>query len=162
MCRGRSFFRDVFITMGRVRERVVVEIVVILVIVVVILVVLVVRLVVWVEVRLVRSLDCTRGRGKASSSRKRVVEEVMELVGVNGIVVGNVKTVVWGGIGGSKISVIFVVVDGVVGAPLDDEATLLDKGLALEGRKGFDTRNGVVGHREEGPLMSGNAGASRQ
>jgi hypothetical protein len=159
MCRTRKGFM-VGVVVGIV---VVISLIVVVVLVVVVLVVCFgVVLVVCFGVRLIRSLDCPRGRGKASSSLDRVGKEVIELGGVNGVVVGKVKTVEGGGVGWSKIAVIFIGVDRVVGTPLNDEATRLYEGLAFESRKGFNARDGVFCHREKGPLVAGNAGAGRQ
>jgi branched-subunit amino acid ABC-type transport system permease component len=97
---------------------------------------------------LFRSLDCIRGRRKFSGSTGNVVKEVGELVGVKGVVVGRVENVVGRIVGGVIIAVIFVVVDNVVRAPFDDEATVLEEGLSFFFCEGLDPGNGLVSDRK--------------
>ena len=63
---------------------------------------------------------------------------------------------------GNVVAIVFVIVDRVVGTPLDDETRSLDEWLAFVGRKGFNASDGDVGHGEGGPAVTGDTGAGGQ
>jgi hypothetical protein len=102
------------------------------------------------------------GRGEKRSRRviKRIGKGV-KFVGVDRVVSGGVgKIIVKGGIWWwVKIGVIFRVVNGVIGAPLDDEAPGLEERLSFVEGKSVDPGDGGVRNGEFGPAMTGNAGA---
>ena len=103
-----------------------------------------------------------RGIGGASISSK-----VREFGRVNGVKEtdreGIVSVISSGIVGrGDVVAIVFVVVDRVVGTPLDDETRILDEGLAFVGRKGFNASDGHVGHGEGGPAVTGDTGAGGQ
>ena len=81
-----------------------------------------------------------------------VGEEVGDLVVVNGIVVGGAE-----GTGGRVlrrggiVKIVLIIIDGLIGAPLDNEARRLEKGLLLMEGDGLDTRDSRVGDGEHGP-----------
>jgi hypothetical protein len=52
------------------------------------------------------------------------------------------------------VTVVFVVEDGVVGPPLNDEARLLNDGLVFELRESLDAGDGSVRHGKDGPAVS--------
>ena len=76
-----------------------------------------------------RSLDCTRWRGKAKIVKRKGIRgfgKVGKFVGSKRIVVDRVKIIGGVGVGRLIVPVVFVVVDGVVRPPFDNETTLLD------------------------------------
>ena len=87
----------------------------------------------------------------------KVGQEVGRLVGADGIELGG-KGNVDPGIGAwHKIVVVLI-----VGAALNDETVLLDKGLVVVDAKGFNRGDGRVGHGERSPLVTGDARAGRE
>jgi hypothetical protein len=112
-----------------------------------ILVVVVVKLVVCH----IRSLRCGVGQwGKGV-----VGKEVSKFIVVDVVVVGGVKNGVCGVDGGEQVVVvIFGVVGGLVGSPLNDEAGVLEKWLVFVERQRFNTSNGGVSRGELSPLVT--------
>ena len=64
--------------------------------------------------------------------------------------------------GGNEIPVIFVIRDGLVGAPLDDKTAVLDKRLSFLISEGLDAGDGGVCHWKGSPAVAGHAGTGRE
>jgi len=91
---------------------------------------------------------------------RRVIKRIgkgVEFVRVDRIVSGRLgEIIVKGGVGrGLKIGVIFGVIDGVIGAPFNDESSGLEERLTIVEGKGVDPGNGGVGDGKFGPTMAG-------
>jgi hypothetical protein len=80
-------------------------------------------------------------------------QKVGKFVGVNGLVVIRLKNVVME-VQIGIVSVVFGVINGVVGAPFDDKTTFLDKGSTLVESKRFNASNGSVREGKDGPIVA--------
>jgi hypothetical protein len=81
-----------------------------------------------------------------------------KFVGLNGVVVIGGEIVNGEEIWECVIAVVFIVVDGLVGAVFDNEAGGLKEGLAFVLSECLDAGNGRVGDGDKRPLVTGNAG----
>ena len=88
--------------------------------------------------------------------------EVVKFGVVDGVEIGEGESVVIGGwaLWGFVIKIVFVVIDGVVGAPFNNEAVFLEEGHFVADGKGLDASDGRVRDRKLGPAVSGNASTS--
>ena len=111
-------------------------------IVIVIVVVIVVK-----KLAILRSLVQSVGGGVWSNMMAmKVGQEGGLLVGADGVELGGKGDVDLGIGAWRKVLVVFIVGDGVVGAPLNDKTVFLDKGLVIVDAKGFNPGDGGVGH----------------
>jgi hypothetical protein len=128
---------------------------------------IVVIVVIWsfvvVVVVMYRSLDVRSRRGWGDNRDSGVGQEVIKFIGID-VIVGVVgfKNVGGGVCARMEITIVFGVVDRVVGAAFNNEAAGLDEGLAFFESDGFDASDSGVGHGEDNPLVAGNASAARK
>ena len=81
-----------------------------------------------------------------------VAEEVFDFSIFDGVVVGGIKTV--GPVRNDVVvTVVFGGVDGVVGAPLDDEASRLQEGLLIRDAQSVNALDRCIRQRERRPIM---------
>ena len=111
---------------------------------------------------LVRSLGQRMDEGWEDREIRGGSKEVVELAGINGIKQRGVKNIVSKVGRGLVVDVVGVVVNGLVGAPFDDEPAGLNEGLLVLNGQRLDAGDGSISHGKDLPLVARNAGAGCQ